>query len=135
MHRWSGWMHGWMHGWRRLSHACTRSCGPTLGRASACSSVSRSAMACARLDGRLPTPASEGRASCMSRADCGRLLGCRLAGSRAMISERPLNPVSADLIHCPSRSSTLGDGGSLGDVGRDIDVGQQRERGSPERAG
>ena len=94
--------------------------------------MSRSAIACARLDGRWPSPASEGRAlaSCMSRADCGRLLGCRLAGSRPMISERPLSPLSAELIHCPSRPSTLGDGGSLGEAGRDIDWIGQREQSS-----
>ena len=32
-----------------------------------------------------------------------------------MISERPLKSLSAELIHWPSRPSTLGDGGSLGD--------------------
>ena len=45
-----------------------------------------------------------------------------------MISERPLSPLSAELIHCPSRPSTLGDGGSLGEAGRDIDWIGQREQ-------
>ena len=38
-----------------------------------------------------------------------------------MISERPLKSLSAELIHWPSRPSTLGDAGSLGDCGRDMD--------------